>query len=45
MDVSLYGFVGVPDYVGPVCTAEELRAEVSRFAGLLLGYAVNGEEL
>jgi hypothetical protein len=45
LDASLYEFVGVPDYVGRVCTAEELRAEVSRFAGMLLGYAVNGEEL
>jgi hypothetical protein len=45
LDASLYGFVGVPDYVGRVCTAEELRAQVSRFAGMLLGYAVNGEEL
>ena len=40
LDASLYEFVGVPDYVGRVCTAEELRAEVSRFAGMLLGYAV-----
>jgi hypothetical protein len=45
LDASLYGFVGVPDYVGPVCTVEELRAEVDRFAGMLLGYAVNGEQL
>jgi hypothetical protein len=45
LDASLYEFVGVPDYVGRVCTAEELRVEVSRFAGMLLGYAVNGEEL
>jgi hypothetical protein len=39
LDASLYEFVGVPDYVGRVRTAEELRAEVSRFAGMLLGYA------
>jgi len=45
LDASLYEFVGVPDYVGRVCTAEELRAEVSRFAGMLLGCAVSGEEL
>jgi hypothetical protein len=45
LDASLYEFVGVPDYVGPVCTVDELRAEVSRFARMLLGYAVNGEEL
>jgi hypothetical protein len=45
LDASLYEFVGVPDYVGRVCTAEELRAEVDRFAGMLLGYAVTGEQL
>jgi hypothetical protein len=45
LDASLYEFVGVPDYVGPVCTADELRAEVDRFARMLLGYAVTGEEL
>ena len=41
LDASLYEFVGVPDYVGPVCTVDELRAEVDRFARMLLGYAVN----
>jgi hypothetical protein len=45
LDASLYEFVGVPGYFGPVCTADELRAEVDRFARMLLGYAVTGEEL
>jgi hypothetical protein len=45
LDASLYEFVGVPDYVGPVCTVEELRAAVGRFARMLVGYAVTGEEL
>ena len=45
LDASLYEFVGVPDYVGPVCTVDELRAEVEHFARMLLGYAVTGEEL
>jgi hypothetical protein len=45
LDASLYEFVGVPDYVGPVCTVDELRAEAARFARTLLGYAVTGEEL
>jgi hypothetical protein len=31
LDASLYEFVGVPDYVGQVCTAEELRAAADRF--------------
>ncbi len=43
LDASLYEFVGVPDYAGPVCTAEKLRADVDRFARMLLGYAVTGE--
>ena len=42
LDASLYEFVDVPDYVGPVCTADELRAEMDRFARMLLGYAVPG---
>jgi hypothetical protein len=36
LDASLYEFVGFPDYVGAVCTADELRAEVDRFARMLL---------
>lgn len=44
LDASLYEFVGVSSDVGPVCGVEELRAEVNRFAGMLLGYAVAGEE-
>lgn len=38
LEASLYGFVSVPDYVGPACEVHELRAEVDRFARLLLGY-------
>ena len=38
LDASLYEFVGVPDYVGPVCTVDELRPDVDRFARMLLGY-------
>jgi hypothetical protein len=35
----------VPDYVGPACEVDELRAEMDRFARLLLGYDwANGEE-
>jgi hypothetical protein len=44
LDASLYEFVGVSSDFGSVCSAEELRAEVNRFAGMLLGYAVAGEE-
>jgi len=44
LDASLYEFVGVSSDVGPVCSVHELRAEVNRFAGMLLGYAVVDEE-
>ena len=45
LDASLYEFVGVPDYVGPACEVDELRAEVDRFVRLLLGYDwASGEE-
>ncbi|MGH3530994.1 MAG: hypothetical protein ACRDSX_03520 [Mycobacterium sp.] len=44
LGASLYEFFGVPDYVGPACTPDELRAEVHRFAGTLPGYTVTGEE-
>jgi len=43
LDASLYEFVGAPDHVGPVCTVDELRADVERFAGMLLGYTPAGE--
>jgi len=41
LDASLYEFVGVPDYVGPVCTAEELRAEVRPFRSYAAGLRGN----
>jgi hypothetical protein len=44
LDASLYEFVGVSSDVGPVYSVHELRAEVNRFAGMLLGYAVVDEE-
>lgn len=45
LDASLYEFVGVPDRVGPVCTVDELRADVNRFVGMLLGYTPAGKYL
>ncbi|MDD4866939.1 MAG: hypothetical protein PHQ28_07440 [Mycobacterium sp.] len=45
MAVSLCEFVGVPDHVGPVCSVDELHAEVAGFAGMLLGYTPAGEFL
>jgi hypothetical protein len=38
LDASLHDFVGVADYVSPVSTVDELRADVDRFARILLGY-------
>ncbi|MGO9507482.1 MAG: hypothetical protein ACLPXZ_09090 [Mycobacterium sp.] len=43
LDASLYEFVGVSSDFGSVCSVDELRGEVSRFAGMLLGYAVVDE--
>jgi hypothetical protein len=37
-DASLHDFAGVADCVGSVSTVDELRAEVDRFARILLGY-------
>jgi hypothetical protein len=45
LDASLYEFVGVPDYAGPACTLDELRAEADRFACMLLGYDAAGARL
>jgi hypothetical protein len=38
LDASLSDFVGVPGYVGAVCKVDELRADMDRFARMLLGY-------
>jgi hypothetical protein len=37
-DASLHDFVGLPESAGGVGTVDELRADVDRFARLLLGY-------
>lgn len=37
LDASLYEFVDVSTDVGPVCGVDELRTDLSRFAGMLLG--------
>jgi hypothetical protein len=44
LDASLSEFVGLSTDFGSLCSAEELRAKVNRFAGMLLGYTVAGEE-
>jgi hypothetical protein len=38
LDASLYEFMGRPNLVGPVNTLDELRADLDRFAVILLGY-------
>jgi hypothetical protein len=38
LDASLDDFVGVSDYVGPVSGIDELRADLHRFARIVLGY-------
>jgi len=39
---TLAEFIGVPDYVDPVCTIDELRTDMARFASILLVYDPNG---
>jgi hypothetical protein len=44
LDASLRDYLGAPDHVGPVCRIDELRADVERYARMLLGYDwANGE--
>jgi hypothetical protein len=38
LDASLYEFMGRPNFVGPVDSLGELRADLDRFAEMLLGY-------
>lgn len=44
LDASLHDFVGVLDYVGSLEGVDELRADIDRFARMLLGHDwVTGE--
>jgi hypothetical protein len=38
LDASLYEFLGTPDLNGPAATLDELRADLDRYAVMLLGY-------
>lgn len=38
LDASLHDFVRPPDHVGSAYRVDELRADVDRFARMLLGY-------
>lgn len=38
LDASLHDFAGVPDHAGSAPGVDELRADVDRFARMLLGY-------
>jgi len=38
LDASHYEFLGTPDPTGPAGTLDELRADLDRFAEMLLGY-------
>ena len=38
LDASLDAFLGTPDLTGPAGTLDELRADLDRFAEMLLGY-------
>jgi hypothetical protein len=45
LDASLYEFAGVSTDAGTVCSVDELRADVSRFADMLLGDALDEQLL
>jgi hypothetical protein len=38
LEASLYDYVAAPDHVGAVCRIDELRADIERYARMLLGY-------
>jgi hypothetical protein len=38
LDASLHEFLGSPNLIGPPATLDELRADLDRFADMLLGY-------
>lgn len=38
LDASLHDYVGAPDHLGASCRIDELRADVERYARMLLGY-------
>jgi hypothetical protein len=38
LDASLYEFLDTPDLASPAATLDELRADLDRFAHMLLGY-------
>lgn len=44
LDASLHDYIGAPDHLAAACRIDELRADVERYARVLLGYdAVTGE--
>jgi hypothetical protein len=44
LDASLYEFLATPNLAGSAATLEELRADLERYADILLGYNPAGSQ-
>ena len=42
LDASLHDYVAAPDHLSASCRIDELRADIERYARLLLGYDTAG---
>ena len=42
LDASLHDYVAAPDHTGAPCRIDELRADIERYARILLGYDTAG---
>ena len=42
LDASLHDYVAAPDHLGASCRIDELRADIERYARMLLGYDTAG---
>ena len=42
LDASLHDYVAAPDHIGAACRIDELRADIERYARMLLGYDTAG---
>ena len=42
LDASLHDYVAAPDHIAAACRIDELRADIERYARILLGYDTAG---
>ena len=45
LDASLHDYVAAPDHIAAACRIDELRADIERYARMLLGYDTAGRFL